>query len=87
MPDPGRQGQRRGRLPTAPDRRPQGPQSAVRPPPQLSNRRRRICDMAQKSGVQKRQSPLKNGSAGPIQTLNVVTGPPKVGEVNTSDRA
>jgi hypothetical protein len=30
---------------------------------------------------------LKNGGAGPIKTLNVVTGPPEVGEVNTSNRA
>jgi hypothetical protein len=30
---------------------------------------------------------LKNGGADPIKTLNVVTGPPEVGEVNTSNRA
>ncbi len=28
-------------------------------------------------------APLKNRGAGPIKTLNVVTGPPEVGEVNT----
>jgi hypothetical protein len=27
---------------------------------------------------------LKNGRGLPIKTLNVVTGPPEVGEVNTS---
>jgi len=31
--------------------------------------------------------PLKNGGDSPIKTLNVVTGPPEVGEVNTSSRA
>jgi len=34
-------------------------------------------------GAGRRNFPLKNGGGGPIQTLNVVTGPPKVGEVNT----
>jgi hypothetical protein len=30
---------------------------------------------------------LKNGRRLPIKTLNVVTGPPEVGEVNTRVRA
>jgi hypothetical protein len=43
--------------------------------------------MAQKNRLGKRQYRLKNGANDPIQTLNVVTGPPEVGEVNTSSRA
>jgi hypothetical protein len=34
-----------------------------------------------------RVEPLKNGGGIPIKTLNVVTGPPEVGEVNTGVRA
>jgi hypothetical protein len=40
-----------------------------------------------KTGAAGGETPLKNGGGGPIQTLNVVTGPPEVGEVNTSSRA
>jgi hypothetical protein len=43
--------------------------------------------MAQKNLSRKQHDPLKNGGNGPIKTLDVVTGPPEVGEVNTNGRA
>ncbi len=43
--------------------------------------------MAQKNLHRKQHYPLKNGGNGPIKTLDVVTGPPEVGEVNTNGRA
>jgi hypothetical protein len=39
------------------------------------------------SGGGRRDFPLKNGAEAPITFLNVVTGPPEVGEVNTSRMA
>jgi hypothetical protein len=61
------------------------------PPPaklaQLSNSSGEFCDMAQKNLPGKLYDPLKNGGNGPIKTLDVVTGPPEVGEVNTNGRA
>ena len=53
----------------------------------LSNSGCQICDVVQEKAAQGRRMALKNGGAGPIKTLNVVTGPPEVGEVNTSNRA
>jgi len=64
---------------------------AAGPPParlaQLSNSSKGFCDMAQKNLSRKQHDPLKNGGNGPIKTLDVVTGPPEVGEVNTNGRA
>ena len=56
-------------------------------PAQLSNSSEEFCDMAQKNLPGKQHDPLKNGGNGPIRTLDVVTGPPEVGEVNTNGRA
>jgi hypothetical protein len=53
----------------------------------LSNFSRQICDVAQENRVKSGRAALKNGAADPIRTLNVVTGPPEVGEVSTSNRA
>jgi hypothetical protein len=54
---------------------------------QLSNSGCQICDVVQEKPLRGGRRVLKNGGADPIQTLNVVTGPPEVGEVNTSNRA
>ena len=54
---------------------------------QLSNSSKGFCDMAQKNLSGKHHDPLKNGGNGPIKTLDVVTGPPEGGEVNTNGRA
>jgi hypothetical protein len=43
--------------------------------------------MAQKNLSRKHPQPLKNGGNVPIKTLDVVTGPPRGGEVNTNGRA
>jgi hypothetical protein len=40
--------------------------------------------MAQQRALTGRQMALKKPGGDPIKTLNVVTGPPEVGEVNTS---
>jgi hypothetical protein len=53
----------------------------------LSNSGCQICDVVQEKPPRDGCRVLKNGAADPIQTLNVVTGPPEVGEVNTSSRA
>ena len=54
---------------------------------QLSNSGCQICDVVQAKPQRGRCLGLKNSGAVPIKTLNVVTGPPEVGEVNTSNRA
>ncbi len=53
----------------------------------LSNSGCQICDVVQEKPQRGERTALKNGGGGPIKTLNVVTGPPEVGEVNTSNRA
>jgi len=54
---------------------------------QVSNSGWQICDVVREKPLRDGLRVLKNGGAGPIKTLNVVTGPPEVGEVNTSNRA
>jgi hypothetical protein len=57
---------------------------AVSPKALLSNSSSKICDIEQQKPQVAVQEGLKKPGADPIKTLNVVTGPPEVGEVNTS---